>query len=81
MKRELLAFPQALFKFVDSSNLLTVSYYEKKQQLEIEFRSGGLYRYYHVPRFIYDELISAYSHGQYFWKWVRMGPFRYRRLR
>ena len=50
---------------VNSSNVDSVGYNPDSLTLEIEFNSGDIYQYYDVPEYIYDELISAGSVGQY----------------
>lgn len=56
---------------VVSSNLRSVGYDEATRTLEIEFRSGRVYRYIEVPRDVYEELMSADSLGRYFNKYIR----------
>jgi len=51
---------------VSSSNLRSIGYDISTQTLEIEFNSGGIYRYSHVPENIYNGLMNAPSHGRYF---------------
>lgn len=53
-------------KPVQSSDLRSVGYDAATQTLEIEFNSGGIYQYYGVPAAVYQGLMSAASHGQYF---------------
>lgn len=50
---------------VDSSNLVSIGYDENSGILEIEFRSG-VYQYFDVPSFVYEELVSSDSKGLYF---------------
>lgn len=64
---------------VSSSSLRSVGYDEEDGALEIEFNHGGVYRYMDVPRDVYQELLSARSHGGYFHDHVR-GEYAYRRL-
>jgi hypothetical protein len=47
---------------VDSSNLVSVGYDEGT--LEVEFNSG-IYCYYDVPEYIYEELMASDSIGSY----------------
>ncbi len=49
---------------VDSSNLVSVGYEESTLSLEVEFRHG-LYRYYDVPLYVYEELLLSDSKGSY----------------
>ena len=51
---------------VESSNLRSVGYDEFLLVLEIEFKSGAVYRYYGVPSEVHHELINAESVGKYF---------------
>ncbi|MEX2233141.1 MAG: KTSC domain-containing protein [Cyclobacteriaceae bacterium] len=50
---------------VDSSMAITVGYETLTSTLEIEFRSGEVWQYHHVPENVYDEMISG-SIGKYF---------------
>jgi hypothetical protein len=49
---------------VSSSDIDSVGY--ENGTLHIRFNSGGLYAYYGVPQSVYQGLMSAGSHGQYF---------------
>lgn len=51
---------------VESSNLASVGYDEERQILEVQFKHGGVYQYFDVTKDVYDELMSADSHGKYF---------------
>ena len=62
---------------VSSSNLAEVGY--EDGTLEIQFKSGAVYRYFDVPREIFEALLSAESHGAYFEQYVR-GYYRYERV-
>jgi hypothetical protein len=66
---------------VRSSNLASVGYDAASATLEVEFLSGWLYEYYNVPNDIYEGLMAAASHGTYFDRQVKKGPYRYHRLR
>jgi hypothetical protein len=50
---------------VSSSNIKSIGYDRESQTLEIEFNSGGIYHYFNVPVAIYENLMSASSHGKY----------------
>lgn len=56
---------------VSSSNLAAVGYDEKEQILEIQFNHGGVYQYFDVPKDEYEALMSASSHGSYFYHNIR----------
>lgn len=66
---------------VNSSNLESVGYDPTTQTLEIEFLNGGLYQYSGVPESVYQGLMSASSHGQYFDQYIKKGGYPYRKLR
>ncbi len=58
-------------KFVASSDLQSVGYDLTTKVMEIEFKSGGVYRYFGVPESIYVQLISAASHGRFFHAYIK----------
>ena len=66
-------------KPVRSSDLSSVGYDERRQTLEIEFRSGGIYRYLEVPKETFAGLMESDSKGRYFAKNIR-DQFRHERL-
>jgi KTSC domain len=66
-------------KSVSSSNLAAVGYNEKEQILEIEFNHGGVYQYFNVPKEEHEALMSAGSHGSYFYHNIR-GCYEYDKL-
>ena len=39
--------------------------------LEVEFQSGAVHEFQHIPQFVYQELLSAESAGRYFHKNIR----------
>lgn len=51
---------------VSSSNIASVGYDPISETLEIQFNSGSVYRYFNVPSFEHERLMSADSHGSYF---------------
>jgi len=61
------------------SSLLTSVAYSTDQTLQLEFRSGAVYRYFAVPPTVFQGLISAESKGAYFNRTIR-NHFRYQRL-
>lgn len=55
-----------------SNDIQSVGYDESLQILEIQFRHGGIYRYFGVPKKIYDGLVkSVMSHGQYHERYIK----------
>ena len=61
---------------VESTTLATVGYDEVQKALQLEFRSGAIYRYSGVPAGVHKELLNAASKGSYFNKVIR-GRFPY----
>ncbi len=51
---------------VKSSNLASIGYNTDSQTLEVEFLNGSIYHYFKVPADIFENLMSANSHGTYF---------------
>ena len=65
---------------VSSSNLSSVGYDEDTQVLEVEFNNGGIYQYFGVPAAVYEGLMNAVSHGQYFDRHVKKAGYRYEKV-
>ncbi|EGR5121793.1 KTSC domain-containing protein [Vibrio cholerae] len=63
---------------VSSSNLVSVGYDADSMTLEVEF-NNGIYQYYDVPEYIYEELMSATSAGSYLHQNIK-GSFRFSRI-
>lgn len=49
-----------------SSVLVTAGYDASTAELELEFASGDVYRYYAVPPSVFKALLAAESPGAYF---------------
>lgn len=62
--------------FVDSSNIEAIGYDDEKNELHVQFLSGGYYVYYDVPKEIFDDLLTAPSKGSYLNREVK-GVYRY----
>ena len=62
---------------VESTTLAAVAYDEVQNALQLEFRSGAIYRYLGVPVGVHKELLEAASKGSYFNRVIR-GRFPYR---
>ena len=63
---------------LDSEAIAAVRYDEKRRALDVEFRDGDIYRYSHVPEFVYRELLKAKSAGA-FWNAIK-DQFEYEKL-
>ena len=51
---------------LQSTVLRAVRYSQQQELLDLEFRSGAIYRYFQVPLHHYNALLAADSHGEYF---------------
>lgn len=58
-------------KPIDSSAIASVGYNPEREELEVEFRSGSVYRYFDVPQEIYEDLLQAPSKGRFFASFIR----------
>ena len=65
---------------VSSSNLASVGYDQGSMTLEVEFNHGGVYQYSSVPEHVYDGLMNASSHGQYFDAHVKKAGYPFREV-
>lgn len=65
---------------VDSSCLRALGYDEQSRVLEVEFHSGGLYRFEQVPPEAVRALRAADSLGRHFNRVFKTYAFPYRRL-
>lgn len=64
---------------VQSSLLAGVAHDHDQAVLQLQFRGGAVYQYFHVPRQTYQELLQADSKGTYFNRHIR-SLFRCARL-
>ncbi len=62
---------------VESTTLVTVSYDEARELLQLEFCSRAVFQYFHVPTAVHQSLLHASSKGRYFNQAIR-GRFPYR---
>jgi hypothetical protein len=62
---------------VESTTLAAVGYDDAHELLQLEFRSGAIYRYDGVPAAVHEALLRASSKGNYFNRAIR-GQFPYR---
>jgi len=68
-----------LVQSVESSSLSAVGYDHANLTLEVQFKNGGVYRYFNVPYGVVEQLMTARSLGRYFAKEIR-NRFRSRRM-
>jgi hypothetical protein len=67
-------------KKVTSSNIDSIGYDSNLAILEIEFLDGGIYQYFNVNEGVYNNLMSAGSHGKYFNQFIE-GNYRFQKIR
>lgn len=65
---------------VESSNIASIGYDAENEILEIEFNQGGIYQYFDVPENVYEELMSASSHGQYFDRNIKKAGYEFQKM-
>jgi len=66
---------------IESSSLRSLGYDPATQTLEVEFRSGGVYRYEGVPFQVYSDLRDSESPGRTFTRQIRNSYECWKRLR
>jgi len=59
--------------FPDSDALVWAEYDEDAQELTILLRNYRIYRYFQVPDWEYDRLVTAESAGRYYNRHIRTG--------
>ncbi len=58
-------------QLVSSSNIRAIGYDGEQRVLEVEFHSGGIYRYFGVPVHLHAQLMAAPSHGSFFAAFIK----------
>ena len=56
---------------LQSTSLHAAAWHDQEAVLELEFRSGALYRYFSVPASLYRDLLTADSKGRFFNRFIR----------
>lgn len=64
---------------VESSSLVSIGFAREAHVLEIEFRSGAIYRYRGVPQTVFEALKKAESKGRYFAQSIR-GKYEFQHI-
>ena len=62
---------------VESEALRSIGYDVGTRELEIEFASRTVYRYFDVPDYLHLGLMAADSHGQFYADFIRNAGFDY----
>ena len=65
---------------VKSSNVKSIGFDLEAKTLEIEFKSGGIYKYYGISAEIYNSLMTAPSIGSYLQANIVRGGFECRKV-
>jgi hypothetical protein len=67
---------------VKSSNLSDVEWREVNGQgeMDVTFHTGDIYRFYSVPRGIYEKLVTAPSIGRFFATYVKNVGYRFEKI-
>ncbi|RTZ01966.1 KTSC domain-containing protein [Flavobacterium sp. GSP27] len=65
---------------VESSNLASIGYDAENEILEVQFKHGGVYQYFDVPENVYEELMNADSHGQYFDRNIKKAGYEFQKM-
>ena len=63
-----------------STEIEWIGYEHKRNMLQVEFIVGGIYQYENVPTRVYEDFLSASSHGRFFETEIK-GQYSYRRIR
>jgi hypothetical protein len=64
---------------VDSSSIAAIGFSADAQLLDVQFRRGPSYRYFHVPYEVFAAFLAAPSKGRFFNTYVRPS-FAHQRL-
>lgn len=62
----------------ESSNIARFAYGESTHVLRVEFKNGGVYDYFDVPKSIFEAMCNAPSKGQFLAQQIK-GAYRYAR--
>lgn len=64
---------------ITSSNIRSIGYDSQLAILEVEFTSGDIYQYFDVSEYLYRELMSAASYGQFLNNYIKYS-YRYQKV-
>jgi hypothetical protein len=67
-------------QMVLSTEIEWIGYEHKRKMLQVEFIAGGIYQYDHVPEAVYENFLTAESHGRFFETQIK-GRYSYRKVR
>ena len=63
-----------------SNSLTSVGYDADTQTLEIEFKTGEIYRYLNVPESVYITFINSDSPGRFFIKHIKDAGYEFQKV-
>ncbi len=67
-------------QMVLSTEIEWIGYEHKRSMLQVEFIAGSVYQYDNVPERIYENFLTAPSHGRFFETQIK-GRYSYRKVR
>lgn len=65
---------------VSSSNIRSIGYSEAESILEIAFLNRSVYRYFDIPKYLYDGLMNADSHGKFLNAYIKSSGYAYEKI-
>lgn len=65
---------------VESSNIESVGYDKKKNELYVEFKNGSTYKYFELPSSLHAQMLAADSKGGFLNKEIK-GKFKFEKVR
>ena len=65
---------------VQSSNLKSIGYDENQNELYVEFKHGGKYKYLNVNKRVYDKLLVADSKGKFFDQNIKKAGYKFSKV-
>jgi hypothetical protein len=65
---------------VSSSNISSIGYSELESILEIAFLNRSVYRYFEIPKYLYEGLMNANSHGKFLNDHIKSSGYAYEKI-
>lgn len=65
---------------VISSNVASIGYCTETGILEVEFNNGGVYQYFGIPEFLYNDFLNADSKGRFLNTCVKQAGYNYAKV-
>ncbi len=64
---------------VNSTDINSIGYDPQSAILEVEFHSGGIYRYFDVPSYLHEAFMDASSYGKFLNENIKYN-YRYQKI-